>query len=415
MSVERDRGRIVVLGMHRSGTSCVGELLVAMGAYFGPQGIGTGGSAENPHGLFERRDLRRVCHFLLQRARAEWWTVSRFAPDRVPAEARAQADEMLAAILADLDGHRPWFIKEPRLCLLLPILQKRLGKVVTVCVWRDPMEVAESLRKRDGFPTGFGIALWESYVRSTFAACTPDAIVSYNRLVADPTGTTRQLFEELTALGIAGLRMPGPERLAQVVDPALRRSHLGSTSAQGLLTSAQRQLLAALQSGDPTSSVFTTPMSSEQTTSLAAWEQARRVQMRAAAYQSLAEAKRRVSARPLRTRLGQAVAALGYLPWNPVQWLKWHRRGKVRQRVSQHMDACAIAASGAFDPAWYLQRYPDVAGRKVDPLLHFVRYGAAEGRDPTRFFATKQYLQAYLDAADVGKLPAASQFVKQHA
>lgn len=384
MSAERDGGRIVVFGMHRSGTSCVGELLVAMGAYFGPQGTANGGSAENPHGLFERRDLRRVCHFLLQQARAEWWTVSRFAPDRVSAEACAEADEMLAAILADLDGHRPWFIKEPRLCLLLPILRERLGKVVTVYVWRDPLEVAESLRRRDGFPIGFGIALWEHYVRSAFAACTPDIIVSYNRLLADPTGTTQRLVEDLTALGTVGLCIPGPAQLARTVDPALRRSHLGNEGTEAVLTTAQRQLLTALQAGDPASPMFTVPMSSEQAMNLATWEQARRDQMRSAAYHSLAEARNHNQARPMRMRLGQAVAALRYLPWNPARWLKWYRRGKLRQRLRQHMNACAIAASGAFDPRWYLQRYPDVAESKADPLLHFVLYGAAEGRDPRR-------------------------------
>jgi hypothetical protein len=63
--------RIVVLGMHRSGTSCVGELLAAMGTYFGPPGMGTGGNIENPRGLFERRDLCRLCQFILHQARTD--------------------------------------------------------------------------------------------------------------------------------------------------------------------------------------------------------------------------------------------------------------------------------------------------------------------------------------------------------
>ena len=48
-------GRIVVLGMHRSGTSCVGELLAAMGAYLGPRGMGTTGTVDNPPGPFRER------------------------------------------------------------------------------------------------------------------------------------------------------------------------------------------------------------------------------------------------------------------------------------------------------------------------------------------------------------------------
>ena len=44
------------------------------------------------------------------------------------------------------------------------------------------------------------------------------------------------------------------------------------------------------------------------------------------------------------------------------------------------------ALSGFFDPGWYLSRYPDVAASGTEPLHHFVHYGAAEGRDPNRFF-----------------------------
>src|SRR5438552_1359809 len=34
-----------------------------------------------------------------------------------------------------------------------------------------------------------------------------------------------------------------------------------------------------------------------------------------------------------------------------------------------------------FDPAWYLQKHPDVAGSGVEPLAHYVLFGAREGRD----------------------------------
>src|SRR5881394_3452948 len=129
MGQDSRRGRIVVLGMHRSGTSCVGELLMAMGAYFGSSGIGTSGNVENPRGLFERRDLRAVCHCILQRMRAEWWASSRISSTRMPTAARAAVEGLLAPMLADLNAHEPWFIKEPRLCLLLPMLRERLGEV----------------------------------------------------------------------------------------------------------------------------------------------------------------------------------------------------------------------------------------------------------------------------------------------
>ncbi|MCC7272849.1 MAG: class I SAM-dependent methyltransferase [Alphaproteobacteria bacterium] len=48
-----------------------------------------------------------------------------------------------------------------------------------------------------------------------------------------------------------------------------------------------------------------------------------------------------------------------------------------------------------FDPGWYLARYADVAWADLDPLWHFLRHGAAEGRDPGPFFSTRTYLAAH--------------------
>jgi Sulfotransferase family len=389
-------GRIVVLGMHRSGTSCMGELLAAMGAYFGPREMGTSGNVENPHGLFERRDLRHLCHFMLQRARAEWWATSNFSPDRLSAAALSQLDAMLAPMLTDLDAHEPWFVKEPRLCILLPMLRARLGEIVAVCMWRDPVEVAESLRTRDAIPIEFGLALWERYVRASFAAGVPSAMVSYNQLVAEPELTTRKLLQDLSALGVTGLRMPDARQLAQAVDPALRRSR-PHREVTDMLSASQRRLLAALRAGNPADPELAAPMSADRMTALAAFERARRMQMKTAAYRSLAEARSSCAAVPMQTRLREIAGAFGYLPYNPVRWVRWLRRGKLRRRLREHLDAFAIALGGGFDRQWYVTRYRDVA-KTADPLMHFVRYGASEGRDPSPSHPTSRHLHAVLDA-----------------
>jgi len=45
-----------------------------------------------------------------------------------------------------------------------------------------------------------------------------------------------------------------------------------------------------------------------------------------------------------------------------------------------------------FDGAWYLSRYPDVRLNGAEPRLHYLRYGAREGRDPHPLFSTQFYL-----------------------
>jgi hypothetical protein len=64
-----------------------------------------------------------------------------------------------------------------------------------------------------------------------------------------------------------------------------------------------------------------------------------------------------------------------------------------------------IRASGLFDAAWYLEAYPDVAVREVDPLEHYIRYGAREGRDPNRLFSSSWYLASNPDVTESGLNP----------
>ena len=52
-----------------------------------------------------------------------------------------------------------------------------------------------------------------------------------------------------------------------------------------------------------------------------------------------------------------------------------------------------------FDPAYYLAQNPDVAELKPNPLAHFVKYGVREGRDPNPFFSVEYYLAQAPDAA----------------
>jgi hypothetical protein len=68
-------------------------------------------------------------------------------------------------------------------------------------------------------------------------------------------------------------------------------------------------------------------------------------------------------------------------------------------------DVETIQQSELFDHAWYLRRYPDVCKKGMDPLKHYLRYGATEGRDPGPGFSTRDYLRRYPDVATSGINP----------
>jgi GT2 family glycosyltransferase/glycosyltransferase involved in cell wall biosynthesis len=64
-----------------------------------------------------------------------------------------------------------------------------------------------------------------------------------------------------------------------------------------------------------------------------------------------------------------------------------------------------IRQSGLFDAAWYLSEYPDVAPTGIDPLDHYLRYGARMHRRPGPTFDPQYYLAANPDIAASGVDP----------
>lgn len=78
------------------------------------------------------------------------------------------------------------------------------------------------------------------------------------------------------------------------------------------------------------------------------------------------------------------------------------RRSSAELEVAQ---AAIIRQSGMFDVRWYLEHYPDVADTGVDPVMHYVRNGAAESRNPSAWFDTAFYLGQNPDVAATGMNP----------
>jgi O-antigen biosynthesis protein len=80
--------------------------------------------------------------------------------------------------------------------------------------------------------------------------------------------------------------------------------------------------------------------------------------------------------------------------------------GKVR-RSEQSLRAL-ILERGLFDEQFYIEQYPDVAQwttGALDPLAHYIRYGGAEGRNPSADFDAKFYLATNADVRNARMNP----------
>jgi GT2 family glycosyltransferase/glycosyltransferase involved in cell wall biosynthesis len=241
--------QILVLGMHRSGTSMVARLLNMIGLYFAPEGVSTGANQENPKGFWERRDVRVLNDMVLHAAGADWHRLSGFSLEKVPESSLAEFKTEAGKIILAMDAHRPWFLKEPRFCVLAPLWLELLEFPVCVFVNRSPLEVAQSLRMRNAFPLAFGLALWERYNAEALNATRGHRRIQVNHadLMTDPVGTVRELEENLEGLGVRGLRAPSDEEIQTFIDPSLYRAKTKQIRAR--LSPAQRRLRDAFENG----------------------------------------------------------------------------------------------------------------------------------------------------------------------
>lgn len=159
---------LLVLGMHRSGTSALAGLLCQQG-FQAPQNH-DGGDAHNPTGYWEPRQIRAFHNSLLEGAQSSWEDPLLPVPPWQPQHlepALADLEQALAADFPAADPQAVALIKDPRQCRLLPLwtalFEQRPYQVAVVLAVRQPEAVAASLVKRDQLPLDRALLLWLSH------------------------------------------------------------------------------------------------------------------------------------------------------------------------------------------------------------------------------------------------------------
>jgi hypothetical protein len=246
MSVRAAGPWLVVIGMHRSGTSAVTGAIAALGFH----GVATGDRL-SPHDSnpehWESLSILLHNDAILADLGGTWDAPPDFAPgweadERLPA--KATASELLAAAYPR-PGASVW--KDPRACLLLPYWRDVLGApMAAVLVWRSPLAVARSLWRRDGLPIPYGVALWERYNRSALAnlTATDVFVLDYDRMIEDPAGSLAGLIAWIRSTGtFEGVALQDRDRALAEISSGLRHESAGGTAETRILLDEQRHLI----------------------------------------------------------------------------------------------------------------------------------------------------------------------------
>ncbi len=213
------RRAVVVLGMHRSGTSAVAGCLHRLGVDFGPRLMPA--TPDNPRGFYEHVDIVNLHDRLLLAAGASWDNTAPWPAEWLAGPDAARFREDLRELLARDFAQAPlWGLKDPRLCHLLPWWQPLWAELRTrplfVIVLRDPWEVAASVARRDGFSLGKAYLLWLQHLLAAERATR-----GAERIMLDFAAFLTDWRQALAPLG-ALLGQPWPVSLVEAGEQAER-------------------------------------------------------------------------------------------------------------------------------------------------------------------------------------------------
>ena len=136
-------------------------------------------------------------------------------------------NELVTAVRHDYAGAAVFVVKDPRMCLLMPLWRNVLVRIgalgrfaITV---RNPLEVAQSLEKRNGFSLAHGCLLWLRYVLEAERVTrgSPRVFVDYHDLLQNPVRTAAHVVSQLVD-GNLTINEGRKREIEFLIDPELR-------------------------------------------------------------------------------------------------------------------------------------------------------------------------------------------------
>ncbi len=460
---------LLVLGMHRGGTSSMAGAMVRLGVT--PPLTLIGGDEANPKGYWESLIINILNEDILAAGGSSWDDWRPFDPGRIdPALGFTLKTRARSALIREFGEASLAVVKDPRICRLIPFwssaLQDSGWSPRAILPLRSPLEVALSLNRRDGIPLSLGCLIWLRHVLDAEAGTRNmrRAVVEWNGFLRDPPGALERVGEQLKiewprwtehALTeihdfVSGdlrrqrasdsdlqahpavndlvretyavvpdlVKNPRSEKVERTLDDIAERLR----DATGILGHAMFEL----EDGRRRTRSAGAPLRDEYASQLTAAREdfARQVSEESKQFErQIAEAREEFAVRLAEARSegrGLVEAADRNLARGAdlaAYRGRQYERGRagaiarfhdyLRARPNERTELAAIRNSVFFDPEFYLNSNPDVGASGMDAGLHYLAYGAREGRDPGPRFSTREYFVQFPDVAASGLNPLA--------
>ena len=216
------KSAVLIYGMHRSGTSAIAGFVHACGATFGEKIMRA--DKDNENGYFENLEVFYLNNEILNFNNTYWADQERFAQS-INIETNQSFTKKAIQVIQSEFAEEPFIlIKDPQLSFTQFIWKDALETLgyetfSIICI-RNPNEVAESLRKRNGFSLKRSHSLFFSYLSSAILNCQnyDSVVVDYKEVIEDPLGVVQRLKIKINLLD------KGPSDVQYLNESIFRRS-----------------------------------------------------------------------------------------------------------------------------------------------------------------------------------------------
>jgi hypothetical protein len=175
----------------------------------------------NPRGFWESKKLYTLHESLLASVNSSWDDYQRLDQDWMEKQFTYHRKQIKEAIAQEF-GEAPVFVlKDPRICRFVPltlsVLDELNARSIGVLLIRNPLEVASSLRVRDGFPLQKSLLLWLRHVLDAeyYSRSMHRCFLHYDDLMASWRACVQRLADN------TGLNLHRSKELEQAIDSFL--------------------------------------------------------------------------------------------------------------------------------------------------------------------------------------------------
>jgi len=193
---------IIILGMHRSGTSALTRVLNLLGMELGQPLLPP--HPTNETGFWEHATVVNLNEQLLHQVGSRWDDAQFLQKSQLWAQNLNQLRQLAAKTLyQNFATESLWGIKDPRLCRLLPfwlpILADTGCQLHFILMARHPLEVAASLQQRDDLNEEKSLNLWLTHVLSSEQQSRYHSrvFITYHELLTDWRATAQKIADNL--------------------------------------------------------------------------------------------------------------------------------------------------------------------------------------------------------------------------